>query len=83
VMTLENADGSRVAVKTSRPLKEVGWPGMRLSVRVGVGPARRSAAAGERLGTVTVTGAAVTKAPAVAADSLGEPSLGWRLRHLP
>jgi hypothetical protein len=82
-MTLENADGSRVPVKTSRPLKEVGWPGMRLPVRLSVGPARRSASQGERWGTVTMSGATVAKVPAVAADSLGEPSLSWRLKHLP
>jgi serine-type D-Ala-D-Ala carboxypeptidase (penicillin-binding protein 5/6) len=83
VMTLENAAGSRVAVKTSKPLRGVGWPGMRLPVRLGVGPARRSAAQGERWGTVTMSGATTARAPAVAAASLGEPSLGWRLKHLP
>jgi serine-type D-Ala-D-Ala carboxypeptidase (penicillin-binding protein 5/6) len=83
VMTLENADGSRVPLKTSRPLREVGWPGMRLPVRVSVGAARRSASQGERWGAVTMSGAAVARVPAVAAESLGEPSLGWRLKHLP
>jgi serine-type D-Ala-D-Ala carboxypeptidase (penicillin-binding protein 5/6) len=83
VMTLENADGSRVPVKTSKPLREVGWPGMRLPVHLGVGPARHTASRGERWGTVTMSGATLARAPAVAAASLGEPSLGWRLKHLP
>jgi D-alanyl-D-alanine carboxypeptidase (penicillin-binding protein 5/6) len=83
VMTLENADGDRVPVKTSKPLREVGWPGMRLPVRLSVGPARRSASQGERWGTVTMSGTTLARAPAVAAKSLGEPSLGWRLKHLP
>jgi D-alanyl-D-alanine carboxypeptidase (penicillin-binding protein 5/6) len=82
VMRLENADGDTVAVKTSRPLKEIGWPGMRTPVHLGVGQARRSAAQGERWGTVLMRGTTVARAPVVAADSLGEPSLIWRLAHL-
>jgi serine-type D-Ala-D-Ala carboxypeptidase (penicillin-binding protein 5/6) len=83
VMTLENADGDRVPVKTKRPLREIGWPGMRTPVRLGIGPARRSADEGERWGTVMVRGTTVARTPAVAARSLGEPSLAWRLKHLP
>jgi D-alanyl-D-alanine carboxypeptidase (penicillin-binding protein 5/6) len=83
VLRLENADGDVVPVKTSRALTEIGWPGMRTPVHLGVGEPRRSASAGERWGTVMVRGTTVARAPAVAADSLGEPSLGWRLQHLP
>jgi D-alanyl-D-alanine carboxypeptidase (penicillin-binding protein 5/6) len=83
VMRLENASGDVVAVKTGRALKEIGWPGMRTPVHLGVGEPRRSASGGERWGTVKVRGTTVVLAPAKAADSLGEPSLGWRLQHLP
>ena len=83
VMTLENGDGDRVAVRTARPLKEVGWPGKRISVHLGVVARGRSASQGERWGTVMVRGTTVERAPAVAARSLGEPSLAWRLKHLP
>jgi D-alanyl-D-alanine carboxypeptidase (penicillin-binding protein 5/6) len=84
VMTLENADGSKVAVKTSRPLREVGWPGMKTTIHLSIGKARRSAETGERWGTLMVRGAnGVRRTPLVAAGSLGEPSLGWRLQHLP
>jgi serine-type D-Ala-D-Ala carboxypeptidase (penicillin-binding protein 5/6) len=83
VLTLENADGSKMAVRTSRPLKEIGWPGMRMPLHLSVGPARRKASAGERWGTVVMPGTKVTRVPAVAAGALGEPSLGWRLKHLP
>jgi D-alanyl-D-alanine carboxypeptidase (penicillin-binding protein 5/6) len=82
VMRLENADGDTVAVKTSRPLKEIGWPGMRTPVHLGVGDPRRSATQDERWGTVLMRGTTVARAPAVAAGSLGEPSLIWRLGHL-
>jgi D-alanyl-D-alanine carboxypeptidase (penicillin-binding protein 5/6) len=83
VMRLENADGEVIPVKTGRALKEIGWPGMRTPVHLGVGPARRSADAHERWGTVMVRGTTVARAPAVTSESLGEPSLGWRLQHLP
>jgi D-alanyl-D-alanine carboxypeptidase (penicillin-binding protein 5/6) len=83
VMTLENADGDTVAVKTGRPLREIGWPGLRTAVHLSIGPARQSADKGERWGTLMVRGTSVARAPVVAAASLGEPSLGWRLRHLP
>ena len=84
VMTLENADGSTVAVKTARPLREVGWPGMPTTLHLNIGPARHTATEGERWGTVMMRGAGtVTRVPAVAAASLGEPSLSWRLKHLP
>ena len=83
VMTLENADGNRTKVKTVRPLREVGWPGKKTTVHLSIGKAHRSAAAGERLGTLMVRGASgVERTPVVAASTLGEPSLGWRLKHL-
>lgn len=84
VMVLENADGDKVKVKTKRPLREVGWPGKKTVVHLSVGKARRSADAGERWGTLMVRGASgVERTPVVVAGSLGEPSLGWRLQHLP
>jgi D-alanyl-D-alanine carboxypeptidase (penicillin-binding protein 5/6) len=83
VMTLENAAGETVAVKTSRPLREVGWPGMPTALHLNIGKARKSAKQGERWGTVMVRGASVARVPALAAQSLGEPSLSWRLQHLP
>jgi serine-type D-Ala-D-Ala carboxypeptidase (penicillin-binding protein 5/6) len=84
VMTLRNADGSTVAVKTSRPLRQVGWPGMPTTLHLNIGPARHTAKQGERWGTVMMRGAGtITRVPAVAAASLGEPSLSWRLKHLP
>ena len=83
VVTLENADGSTVAVKTARALKEIGWPGKRAPVHLSIGPPRRSASEGERWGTVVLRGTTVERTAAVAARSLGEPSLTWRLKHLP
>jgi hypothetical protein len=70
-------------VKTERPLREIGWPGLPTAVHLSIGPARQSAAKGERWGTLMVRGTSVARAPVVAAAALGEPSLSWRLRHLP
>lgn len=83
VMTIENADGEKVAVKTLRPLREVGWPGLKTTVHLNIGKARRSAAKGERWGTLMVRGTSVQRTPIVAAAKLGEPGLSWRLEHLP
>jgi D-alanyl-D-alanine carboxypeptidase (penicillin-binding protein 5/6) len=84
VMRLENADGDMVAVKTARALREVGWPGMRTAVHLSIGKARRAAEQGERWGTLMIRGASgAERTPVVAATSLGEPSLSWRLQHLP
>ncbi|HEX4306657.1 MAG TPA: serine hydrolase [Solirubrobacterales bacterium] len=84
VMTLENADGDKVKVRTEKPLREVGWPGKKIVVHLNIGDARRSADQGERWGTLMVRGASgVERTPVVAAGTLGEPSLGWRLQHLP
>ena len=48
------------------------------------GEARRSADGGERWGTLVLHGpTGDVRTPVVAAGSLGEPSLGWRLQHLP
>jgi D-alanyl-D-alanine carboxypeptidase (penicillin-binding protein 5/6) len=84
VMVLENADGDKVKVKTKRPLREVGWPGKKTTVHLSIDGPHRSVEQGERLGTLMVRGASgVQRTPVVAAGSLGEPSLGWRLQHLP
>jgi D-alanyl-D-alanine carboxypeptidase (penicillin-binding protein 5/6) len=84
VMTLENADGDKVKVKTVRPLREVGWPGKKTTVHLNVGKVRTSAEQGERWGTLVLHGpTGAVRTPVVAAGSVGEPSLGWRLQHLP
>jgi D-alanyl-D-alanine carboxypeptidase (penicillin-binding protein 5/6) len=84
VMTIENADGDKVAVKTQRALREVGWPGKKVVAHLSIGKARRSGEQGERWGTLMVRGASgVERTPVIAAGGLGEPSLGWRLQHLP
>ena len=82
VLSARNADGDHVTVATRRPLREVGWPGMRLPVRVQMRPAPDELSAGEQVGTVTVRGPAARRTVVVASASLGGPSLAWRLKHL-
>jgi serine-type D-Ala-D-Ala carboxypeptidase (penicillin-binding protein 5/6) len=82
VLTAENADGARVAVRTAAPLREIGWPGLRLPAQVAVRTPQRQLDAGERLATVTVRGASVAHGAALASHPLASPSLRWRLLHL-
>lgn len=82
VLSVKNADGDRATVATAAAVREIGWAGMRLPVRVAMRPAPRQMSARQRLATVTVVGPRVERAAAVATESLAGPSLGWRLRHL-
>jgi serine-type D-Ala-D-Ala carboxypeptidase (penicillin-binding protein 5/6) len=82
VLTARNADGEGVAAATAAPLREIGWPGMRLPVHVAMGPPQEKLGAGDRLATVRVRGSSVAQGAVVASHSLGAPSLGWRLSHL-
>jgi serine-type D-Ala-D-Ala carboxypeptidase (penicillin-binding protein 5/6) len=83
VLTATSADGAHAAIATTGALDELGWPGLTLPVAVSslrAGGARLDA--GQRIATVTLRGAGSPSSAAVARDSLGGPSLGWRLRHL-
>jgi D-alanyl-D-alanine carboxypeptidase (penicillin-binding protein 5/6) len=83
VLTARNAEGDRVTLATGEPVREIGWPGMRLPVSVALHRrAPRELEAGERLGTVTVHGPSTDRGPVIATAPLGGPSLLWRLKHL-
>jgi hypothetical protein len=82
VLAAASADGRRVEGITTRPLREIGWGGARFPVQVALRPALPRLRGGEPMGTVSIGGASAAKTIAVAAHSVGSPSLGWRLRHL-
>jgi D-alanyl-D-alanine carboxypeptidase (penicillin-binding protein 5/6) len=82
VLSARNVDGDRVLAATRRPLREIGWPGMRLPVKVRIRTAPDELDEGERVGTVTVRGPSARSGAVVATASLGGPSLIWRLKHL-
>ena len=82
VLTASTDYGGRTTVATTGALREIGWAGLSLPVQVVVRPAVTPLRAGERMATVAVRGASAVTTGAVASRSLGNPSLGWRLRHL-
>ncbi len=79
VLTLTAADGQHAAARTSRPLKVIGWPGLRVPVTVAIHHAGVSVDAGQQLARVQIKGASTA---AIASSSLAKPSFGWRLDHL-
>jgi serine-type D-Ala-D-Ala carboxypeptidase (penicillin-binding protein 5/6) len=83
VLTATSVDGRRVTVVTKGALRDLGWGGLTLPVDVAtprVAPTGLSD--GQRLATVIVDGVGAPSTAAVARQSLGGPSLGWRLAHL-
>jgi D-alanyl-D-alanine carboxypeptidase (penicillin-binding protein 5/6) len=84
VLTATSADGRSASAATERPLAEVGWAGLTLPIEVsGVRSGGNTLRAGQRLATVSLEGAGAPSTAAVSRESLGGPSLGWRLAHVP
>jgi D-alanyl-D-alanine carboxypeptidase (penicillin-binding protein 5/6) len=79
VLTLTAADGQRAAARTSRPLRAIGWPGLRVPVTVAARHLGVSVDVGQRLARVQIKGASTA---AIASRTLAKPSFGWRLDHL-
>ena len=77
-------DGRGTTAVTARALREVGWGGERIRVRVAAHPAMTRLKAGEPMAGVAIDGMSgtSTSTSALARSSVGEPSFGWRLRHL-
>jgi D-alanyl-D-alanine carboxypeptidase (penicillin-binding protein 5/6) len=82
VLGASSVDGRRTEAITTHRLREIGWAGERIPVHVVVRPAMARLRAGEPMATVAVGSASVAKTSAVARRSVGDPSLGWSLRHL-
>jgi D-alanyl-D-alanine carboxypeptidase (penicillin-binding protein 5/6) len=83
VMVARSPDGDRVTALTARPVRQLGWPGMPVRVKVRAPDPGRSLAAHQRLGVLTAVGTSTVRVPVVAARDLAEPSFTWRLEHLP
>ncbi len=82
VLSASTADGRRVTATTAATLREVGWGGLAIPVRVVLRRGLPKPRAGQRMATVAVRGSSAVSTAALATRSLGTPSLGWRLRHL-
>jgi D-alanyl-D-alanine carboxypeptidase (penicillin-binding protein 5/6) len=82
VLSANSVDGRGTTAVTAGALREIGWGGERVAVRVAARPAMTRLKAGEQMAFVTVPGVSVARTNALAGSSVGGPSLGWRLRHL-
>jgi D-alanyl-D-alanine carboxypeptidase (penicillin-binding protein 5/6) len=82
VLSASSSDGRRTTAVTADVLRQLGWGGLALPVRVVVRPATTRLRAGEAMATVTVRGEHTGATSAVASSSVSGPSLGWRLGHL-
>jgi D-alanyl-D-alanine carboxypeptidase (penicillin-binding protein 5/6) len=82
VLSASAADGRGTTAVTAGALREIGWGGERVPVRVTELPAMARLKAGEQMAKVTVPGVSATSTIALASNSVGGASLGWRLRHL-
>jgi serine-type D-Ala-D-Ala carboxypeptidase (penicillin-binding protein 5/6) len=85
VLSVSSTSGRQTTVVTASALREIGWPGLTLPVQVHVGPTTKATTqlrAGEPLASVSVRGVGTPTTSAIVRQSLGRPSLSWRLRHL-
>ena len=82
VLSASSVDGRRTTAVTVDALRELGWGGLTLPVRVVARPAMTRLRAGEPMAAVAVRGESIGVTSAVATRSVSGPSLGWRLRHL-
>jgi D-alanyl-D-alanine carboxypeptidase (penicillin-binding protein 5/6) len=82
VLSASSSDGRRTTAVTTGALRQLGWGGLALPVRVVARPAMTRLRAGEAMATVAVRGEGAGTTSAVASRSVSGPSLGWRLRHL-
>jgi serine-type D-Ala-D-Ala carboxypeptidase (penicillin-binding protein 5/6) len=82
VLSASSVDGRGTTAVTTSALRELGWGGLTLPVRVVARPAMTHLRAGEAMATVAVRGEGAGTTSAVASRSVSGPSLGWRLEHL-
>lgn len=83
VLAIRSVDGSHAAARTSRPLREIGWPGLRVPVTVTIAHRGTSVSAGEDLASVQTHGPLRSRVAATTSRPLATTlSLGWRLAHL-
>jgi D-alanyl-D-alanine carboxypeptidase (penicillin-binding protein 5/6) len=82
VMVAQGPDGKRAAAVTTRPVRQLGWAGMPVRVKVRAFAAGRSLEEGQRVAALTAVGTSSVRVPVIARSALPAPSLFWRLRHL-
>jgi hypothetical protein len=68
---------------TAVPVRQLGWSGMPVRVKVMMAMPGNSVADRQRLATLTAHGTSISSVPVVASEALPAPSIEWRLLHLP
>jgi serine-type D-Ala-D-Ala carboxypeptidase (penicillin-binding protein 5/6) len=85
VLEARSRDGRSATALTTHPISAIGWPGLRLALRVLASPAQPRPREGQRMAEVVLVGSgggAIARGQAVADRSVGGPGLLWRLRHV-
>ncbi len=82
VLSASSVDGRGTTAITAGALREIGWGGEKIPVRVAARPAMTRLKAGEWMARVALPGVDVARTSALAGKPVGGPSFGWRLRHL-
>jgi D-alanyl-D-alanine carboxypeptidase (penicillin-binding protein 5/6) len=86
VLSATSASGQRTTAIAARPLRVIGWAGLRVALEVASVRPGNTVRAGQMLGRVNLGSAASPAgpagSPAMARRALPKPSLSWRLEHL-
>lgn len=82
VGSARSADGNHTALALAAPLREIGWAGQAIPVRVLPVEGLTQLAAGQRAATVAGQGAGAPVVAVLATHALGGPSLTWRVEHI-
>ncbi len=82
VLSASSADGRHTTALTAGALREIGWGGLALPLVLTARVPGDGLGAGQRMATVSVTGAGRASTGAFSVRSVGGPSLGWRLANL-
>lgn len=82
VMVASGVEHKHVSVITKRPLRELGWGGLRVAIKIRLEPVKSELHSNQKVATISTSGAISDSISAVASRSLSSPSLGWRLTHI-
>jgi D-alanyl-D-alanine carboxypeptidase (penicillin-binding protein 5/6) len=82
ILSATNANGAHTIAVSTRPLQQIGWPGLRFPIRVLLRSSATRLHAGGQAATVAVGAPGGATTSAIATHALGGPSFGWRVRHL-
>jgi D-alanyl-D-alanine carboxypeptidase (penicillin-binding protein 5/6) len=82
VLDAHSPDDRSTTAATATALRGIGWSGLTVPLQMTLRPAMARIRAGEPMATVAIGGVGAATTSALAAHSVGGPSLGWRLEHL-